>query len=64
MRDNDAPKPIPNGDHELARILRELDERDIGDEPGIIDVDCLLPIELSQRPGRPWRGFWRDRDGK
>jgi hypothetical protein len=57
-----APHPIPNGDRELARILRELDERDISDEPGIVDADIALPVELPQKPGSPWRGYWRDRD--
>ncbi len=60
--DDGAPKPIPNGDRELARILRELDARDISDEPGIVDTDCLQPIRLNTRPGRGLRWAKRRRD--
>lgn len=62
MTDDGAPKPIPNGDRELSRILRKLDERDISQEPGIVDVDLLLPVKLPKRPGRMIRR-WKRRDG-
>ena len=52
----DPPLPTPTADDRVLRdVLRRIAERDIETEPGIVDVDALLPVKLSKRPGRNLR---------
>lgn len=53
---DESPTREPEADGRvLRRILQRIDERALEDEPGIIDVDALLPINLPKRPGRNLR---------